>query len=224
MCNKCFLLVDSLITHLVIEHGLKKFVCGELNCFRIFDNKKSFKRHLLTHSVSKENIQTNEICFNDDNTALLSTISETKTTHVSEQKTEKQSENNYAADLKFVLNLYNNSTLPRKTTQQIVTETSSLINGLLNNLKINMQEILQDHVDSAIWKKVCNELDDSKQILQDFNTEHKSFNTFHKNNLYIPLKSFTIGRTDRVVLKHYTRPSMKPSIAVGQYVSLKQTI
>lgn len=190
LCEKTHLHPDLLINHLKVDHGVPtiyKFVCNEENCKQNFHNIHKFKKHLGKHT--KEIVPDEHgASLTVENVSILQ-----KTPTLSDNTTQSLQELLPAfkqSNVSFLLDLHNNTTLPRNLIQNIQ-------NSITERITLPIAHMLrQVNISEELVRVISNPF-------LDIDTEYKFFKELEKLQLYKPPIKYTIANDlSTIILNH----------------------
>lgn len=206
-CYKCFLIIntfDQLFLHIKVyhPHDTTPFKCLEINCHRVFDSLKSFKKHTRVHSNNPINIH------------CVSTFSPNQPTNSVQPveiepnifpAVEISTKNNQIED--FELSVYNKalcllskwygeSGVPRNKIQLIIDDFTDFINDFLPQFKnevLNTLTKFQPPGGDIILSNISSMFDVMCNPFKNLKTEHKRFKVLDEMGMLIRPKTIHVG-------------------------------
>ncbi|CAG9773530.1 unnamed protein product [Ceutorhynchus assimilis] len=199
LCNQCDKVLPNSETYLLhikwIHKLLEKKSCGI--CFRLFDNIYNLRKHLKNiHDAQK--IYDYPIFDNiDKDVPSVSAISLNEISQECEIQSDCQDSiknyqptNNFEDSiLNFPAKLYNNNTITRKTIQEVVENSSELIQDIITNIKCTATELKFIKEDAVHEFNIFL----ANFSINAFISEHKRFKYFENQKSLIKPLPFLIG-------------------------------
>ncbi|KAK3918512.1 Enolase [Frankliniella fusca] len=239
ICVKSFPSVNSLQTHLELEHPLnitKVMKCRVEGCLRLLSNWKVFRRHMIrdhkfpvkVHGVkyvshnnqAKIDVAIDMPEFNND---MEEDVSESENL-VLEPRILKQTVLSHASS--FVTKFYANPRIPRSHVQDVVQNVKVLLQDVVSHLMQPLTSLVNDSTKVEEEKELAvkNLLD---SVLEPFentlSTEYKRFKYLRSTGNFIEAEDYIVG--DRVDHKFSdTRVTKKRVSVKGKYVPMKKIL
>lgn len=230
-CSKTFLTSRNLTDHFKYNHPyLSAYVCKQENCFRSFRDIISFRKHLLskhligvinTEDKSKKNMEcTISENISLENELLHNTAIPQVIPHC--EYIEQNTQNPLFLFVNFFSKLYSQSTINRKTVQEVVNYTKELSGGIFSYISEKLKSLNEPAEIKVFLDKTF------QDILKQFNeldTEFKRFKFLEQQNVYVKPTPYTLGN-EMVLVKTNTSGEPVPNIknVVGQKICIKTVL
>lgn len=128
--------------------------------------------------------------------------------------------------LKFTLELYEETLLPRAAVDVVINRVDSLISSIIiPHLQIQMENKLKSKEEKNVFFKVNHILESNKNFFSLFDSEHKRFNYYEQNCSYIPPQLYELGEISEFKVVDPNCPSkVVPKKVYGAYIPMPETL
>lgn len=192
-CQMQFRMLKELLYHIrkdCVQYSVQSlgYRCGEVDCYRYFNNLDSFRRHMSNHVTEV----TGEIVSLPltDNAKILDNIS----TNINTPDNLNDNRNLPYESSLFIASLYKNPSVPRSTVQIVVDGLQTFLTNVTGSLK---DKFYSEVPSGSITAEVTTGLNEMLSLLENsmapFHSEYKRLQKFTELGTYISPVEITVG-------------------------------
>jgi len=244
LCETRFEHINPFIHHFSLFHvfeSCNRYICMQNNCYRIFQNIKLFKNHLIVHHSQDNKKSSNvriqpvvDLSVNDNDSANGDVDVSTSDSFICEDEFISDldnAESNFV-DLKkqlqhetakFASSFYNELSMNRKHVQTIVDTTRIFVKNILfSYLKPNILNVFRN-IDNTSLYKIEQIFNLFENPFESLDSEFKRFKYFKEKGTLIEPELYVIGQQTigKQIDSNYV---IVPTNVTGQYISVKSVL
>lgn len=213
VCNETYCTISNVIKHIKFKHKfVNRLLCQQIHRFRTFQNIYNFKRHLILKHEKDENISKlptsnsnncinlEQISISEDEILKVPDTTETSDVNLVPDTTETSIVNLPELELclsqnalMYVSKFYNNYSLPRNIVQNIIHDTSALLEEPIDILKKKLHNS-SNVISNESSQELIFMLDSFKNMFTNLFSEHMRFKQFKASSTFISPVSVILGQ------------------------------